>query len=179
MLLGQLSRLPDQIATRTKNIAILREALGGIDGVRILAPKPEATRQGMYCLSLSFDPKIVGGVPRDVFVSALQAEGIPVTAPYEIVYQSELWEPGAKLWRFPQGADPAQQLGLHSHCPVAERISKSTGIVVAHQALLGDRADVADIAEAIAKVVRLSGQLRWKVIDRKLRGGVKKLLRMK
>ena len=46
------------------------------------------------------------------------------------------------------------------------------------QALLGDRADTQDIADAFDKVARLSGQLRWKAIDRKLRSGVKKLLRM-
>ena len=179
VLLAQLSRLPSQIAARNANIAALREALAGCPGVRILAAKPQATRQGMYCLSLALDPQAAGGVPRDVFVSALQAEGIPVTAPYEIVYQSELWRPGTELCRFPAGIDPAQQLGLDSSCPVAERVSQETGIVLAHQAFLGDSGDVRDIADAFEKVIRLSGQLRWKSIDRKLRSGVRRLLGMK
>ncbi len=117
-------------------------------------------------------------MPRDVFMSALKAEGIPVSAPYEIVYQSELWQPGVGLCRFPAGVDAAQQLGIGSQCPVAERISGETGIVLAHQALLGDPSDIRDIADAFEKVVRLSSQLRWKSLDRKLRSGVKKLLRI-
>jgi L-glutamine:2-deoxy-scyllo-inosose/3-amino-2,3-dideoxy-scyllo-inosose aminotransferase len=179
VLVGQLSRLPDQIATRANNIEHLRGQLDAIEGLQVLAAKPEVTRQGMYCLSMSYDPTAVGGVPRDVFVNALKEEGIPVTAPYEIVYQSELWQPGVDIWKFPEGKDATRELGIHSQCPVAERVSGATGIVLAHQSLLGDESDVQDIADAFEKVVSLSGQLRWKAIDRKLRSGVKKLLRMK
>jgi L-glutamine:2-deoxy-scyllo-inosose/3-amino-2,3-dideoxy-scyllo-inosose aminotransferase len=179
VLLGQLSRLSEQIATRAGNIIHLREQLDSIDGINVLAAKPEVTRQGMYCLSMTIDPKAIGDVPRDVFVNALREEGIPVTAPYEIVYESELWQPGVDLWKFPEGKDAAAELGIHSQCPVAERVSGETGVVLAHQSLLGDRADTQDIADAFEKVVRLSGQLRWKAMDRKLRSGVKKLLRMK
>ena len=179
VLLGQLSRLPDQIATRSKNIDLLRGQLDQIPGIRVLDAKEEVTRQGMYCLSISYDYRSANGVPRDVFVDALRAEGIPVTAPYEVVYQSELWRPGVEHWRFPTGKDAATELGLHSHCPVAEQVSSEGGIVVAHQALLGGRADTQDIVDAFEKVHRLSDQLRWKALDRKLRSGVKKLLRMK
>ena len=179
VLLGQLSRLPGQIETRRQNSALLRKALEPLDGIDLLEEKPQVTRQGMYGLSIAVDPSAIGGVPRDVFVSALQAEGIPVTSPYEIVYQSELWLPGEERWRFPAGIDPRRQLGLDSHCPVAEHVSRESGIVLAHQALLGGASDVRDIAGAFEKVAALSGQLRWKALDRKLRTGVRKLLRMK
>jgi len=179
VLLGQLSRLPEQMATRTGNIAKLRDSLAEIDGIKVLEPKPEATRQGMYCLSLTFDEEAVGGIPQDVFISALKAEGIPCTPPYEIVYESELWQPGVDTCKFPHGIDAEKQLGIHSSCPVAERISHKTGIVIAHHALLGTEEDTKDIAAAFEKVTRLSKQLRWKSMDRKLRTGVKKLLRMK
>jgi len=178
VLLGQLSRLPDQISTRSQNIPRLRNALAPIDGIELLEAKPQVTRQGMYCLSIVIDSAAIGGMPRDVFMSALKAEGIPVSAPYEIVYQSELWQPGVRLCRFPAGVDATRQLGIGSQCPVAERISRETGIVLAHQALLGDPSDIRDIADAFEKVVRLSSQLRWKSLDRKLRSGVKKLLRI-
>ena len=178
ILLGQLSRLPEQIASRTENIVTLRKHLSSIDGIKVLAAKPQVTRQGMYCLSIELDSKAVGGVPRDVFVDALKAEGIPVTAPYEIVYQSELWKPGVDLWKVPEGKSVEQELGIHASCPVAEKVSHETGIVLAHQALLGGESDMRDIANAFEKVIHLSSQLRWKSMDRKLRSGVKKLLRM-
>ena len=179
ILLGQLSRLPDQIATRAENIEHLRQSLADIEGIHVLEPKPEATRQGMYCLSLTFDQKAVGGIPQEVFINALKAEGIPCTPPYEIIYKSELWRPGARTCRFPEGVDPEERLGLRASCPVAERISYETGIVIAHQALLGSASDTQDIADAFEKVIRLSKQLRWRSMNRKLRTGVKKALGMK
>ena len=100
VLIGQLQRLPELMERRTENINYLRDALRSVAGVSVLDAKPQVTRQGIYCLSVEINDQAFSGMPRDLIVDALNAEGIPVTPPYDIVYRSILWKPSEKLWKF-------------------------------------------------------------------------------
>ena len=176
VLLGQLERLPSLMETRSKNIAYLRNALGAFEGVHVLEPKREVTRQGVYCLSMDLDDRAFSGMPRDLIVDALHAEGIPVTPPYDVVYRSVLWKPSASLWKFSRDKNPRTELGLDAHCPVSERVSLHTGLTLNHRLFLGTTNDMDDIVSAIEKVQRLSSGLRWKSFNKRFRLATRKAL---
>lgn len=176
VLLGQLQRLPALMETRAENIAYLRNELRKVSGVHVLEPKKEVTRQGLYCLSVTVDPQAFAGMPRDLLVDTLQAEGIPVTAPYEVVYRSILWKPAEKSWSFAEGKNPRNELGLDADCPVAEEIAMRTGLAFNHRLFLGTTRDMDDIIEAFVKVQNNAGAMRWKSLNKKMRIVARKAL---
>lgn len=176
ILVGQLERFPSQMERRKGNLTYLRDRLQEIPGIEVLAQKEQVTRQGMYCLSLTMDSAAFSGMPRDVFVEALGAEGIPITPPYEVVYKSVLWKPGEQLWKFGEGKSPRTELGLDASCPVSEKVSYHTGLVLNHRLFLGDRSDMSDIANAFEKVQANAGALKWKSLNKRMRFAARKVL---
>lgn len=173
VLLAQLSRLDEQIAKRNENLKYFGELIQEVPGISLLPWKPEVTKRGMYGLSLHYDDTMFHGVPRDVILRAIRAEGLPIGAPYEIVYRASNWTPGEHLCKFEPGADPRQCLGLDSHNPVAESISDHEGLVLPHFLFLGDRKDIEDVVNVFKKVHESSGELS---ID-SLKYGARQLLR--
>lgn len=160
ILTAQLDRLPAQMETRAERRRALREQLASVPGVEVLPRKPEVTRQGMYAVSLRYDPEPFRDLPRHVVLAALRAEGIPIHPPYPVVYRSELWRPGRELLTRGRHDDVPPDLGLDSRCPVAEQISEAEGLTLAHQLFLASPEDVVSIAEAFAKVQRHASELR-------------------
>jgi hypothetical protein len=161
--------MPAQLKTKAANAALLRQKLAKIPGLHTTAPKPKVTREGMYGFQVRFDPDAFGGLPQEIFINALKAEGIPTQAPYSAVYESLLWTSGEKLLKFAPGENPAQRLGLGAECPVAERLSTEEGVVLLHHLFLGDAADMDDIAAAFAKLQQNAGELRLDALERKAR----------
>ncbi len=103
------------------------------------------TRSG-YGFVVRYTPEAFGGRPRDSFVAALAAEGIPCHgAFYEPVYNSPLFG-----WR----DAPTQVDYSETCCPAAERAAYQEMVWLPHHIFLGTRADMDDIAAAIKKVAR-------------------------
>jgi L-glutamine:2-deoxy-scyllo-inosose/3-amino-2,3-dideoxy-scyllo-inosose aminotransferase len=167
VLLPQLARLPEQLKTKSANAALLREKLAKVPGIQTTARKAKVTREGMYGFQVRFDPDKFAGMPQEIFINALKAEGIPAQAPYSAVYQSPLWTSGEKLLKFAPGENAAQRLCLNAECPVAERLSGEEGVVLLHHLFLGDAADMDDIAAAFAKVQQNAGELRMDILEKK------------
>ena len=78
ILLSQPARLPEQTEIRERNARYLAEGLKEIPGVDPIARDPRVTRWGFYYWNFHYRPEQFDGVPRDRFLEALQAEGVPV-----------------------------------------------------------------------------------------------------
>lgn len=145
----QLGRLEEQHARRNSNIAVLEEAIGGLEGLKTLARDERITTQAAYQCVLQYDAAALGGLHRDSFVAALNAEGVPCDGQfYEAVYNSPLFRMNAA--RYPAWAEAGRKVD----CPVAWRAGYEEAIWLPHQLFLGERKDVEQIVEAIAKVRR-------------------------
>ncbi|MDB6122128.1 MAG: btrR [Pedosphaera sp.] len=177
VLLPQLARFEKQLETKNANLKILREKLRKVPGITILEPKAKVTRQGLYGFGVRFDPEAFGNLPQDIVVSAIKAEGVPIQAPYNIVYKSGLWTPGAKLVNFGKGVSAAERLGLNSDCPVAERISYKEGLVLLHHLFLGTAADMDEIAGAFEKVQKNASELRFDALEKSVKGAARSFLK--
>lgn len=153
VLLGQLEVLAELAERRRHNAARLSAALAAIDGVRPLPPQPAVTQEAIYAYVFQYRPADER-VSRDLFVAALEAEGIPAEGRfYEPVYRSALFP--ARPEDFPQlslGRDRPVDY-REFHCPVAERAAYREAVWLPQFLLLASEQDVDDIARAVAKVM--------------------------
>ncbi|MGE5567856.1 MAG: DegT/DnrJ/EryC1/StrS family aminotransferase [Rhodospirillales bacterium] len=152
LLLGQLEQLDFWAEKRSRNAALLTQALCGIEGVRPLLPQPSMTRDTLYNYVFQYRPPD-DRVHRDVFVAALEAEGIPSDGRfYDAVYRSDLFPAQPDFPQLRIGRDQPVDYS-RCYCPVAERAAYHESVWLPQFLLLGDEQDVEDIARAVAKVV--------------------------
>ena len=83
MLLAQLQRFLCQHRTRNENALYLNGELAKLPGVYPQKRDQRTTAQGYYCYVVRIDAAQFG-LSRDVIKSALEAEGIPMTASYPV-----------------------------------------------------------------------------------------------
>jgi dTDP-4-amino-4,6-dideoxygalactose transaminase len=145
ILLVQLDRYDQQLQTREENAQHLDHLLTKIDGVRPLKRPPEVTRHAHHLYIFRYDPEAFGGLSRERFVEALNAEGIPAYLGYRPLYQ----EPFLQAHRWCHHKPRQDYIALH--LPHTEQACYEA--VWLHQSvLLAGREDMEDIAEAIAKI---------------------------
>ena len=159
LLLGQLESWPELCAKRTRHAALLSQALGALPHVRPLPPQPGLGRETIYHYVFQYRPR--GPAPsRDLFVAALEAEGVPCDGRfYEPVYRSDLFYAAPE--ECPQlvvGRDRPMDYS-QCQCPVAERAAYEEAVWLPQFLLIGDEADVRDVAQAVEKVVSNLGEL--------------------
>jgi dTDP-4-amino-4,6-dideoxygalactose transaminase len=147
ILLAQLERLDEQTALRQRLTQRLEEGLRNFSGISLLPRDRRITRQASYHFVFKFQPEGFGGIHRNVFVAALNAEGIPSDGRfYEAVYRSSLFEFAAE--RYPAWARAKRDF----NCPVAERAGYEESVWLPHYLFLGDEHDVDDVLAAIEKI---------------------------
>jgi dTDP-4-amino-4,6-dideoxygalactose transaminase len=139
LLLNQLDRLPEQIATRRDRASLFVSGLKRIGGLR---PTPAAldervTIHAYHLFSMRFETKEFGNIPRSRIIEALQAEGLPVMAGYpHPIYENQLFV--------------GYQHVVHACAAAAEYCQ--TSIWLPHNALLGDQQWIDNALTAIQKV---------------------------
>jgi dTDP-4-amino-4,6-dideoxygalactose transaminase len=148
ILLAQLTRLEEQTAKRMAAMSYLDDQWEAMDGLAPMRPEPRMTRRGAYRYDFCYDAKAWRDVPRSIFVAALQAEGIPVNAPYTPVYRSPLFR--VREQEYPQASARCDYENLR--LPVTEHAITQECITMPHQTLLAQDTDLADIPKAVAKI---------------------------
>ncbi len=158
VLLVQLSRLDEQNTTRMENARCLSDELAKMEGITPRVLRSDQCRHSHHVFALRYDARQFGGVPRERFVEALGAEGIPAMAGYAFPsYGNPLMRDKAFGKRL---ADvDVDYAGYAKKCPVAERLCAEESVWLEHRLLLGTRADTDDIVTASAKVKTHCAQL--------------------
>jgi dTDP-4-amino-4,6-dideoxygalactose transaminase len=155
---AQFRKLPQQSQLRALNVAYFRERLRTVDGLSLAEDDPRVQRNPYYLLTMRYRPEAFSGLPRDLMLSALQAEGVPFKPTYpHPLYRNPLFANESGIMsRFPGWHCPQDytQLSL----PEAERVCRD-GVWLSHTAFLGDKHDVDDVIEAVKKVQSLASSL--------------------
>ena len=153
----QLRRLDAQNRVRMGNATYLSQKLAEIDGIRPLARDRRTNIHSNHIYIFRYDEKTIG-LKREVFIRALNAEGIPAFSGYTFpLYKNPMF----LNKRFINGAFP---LGTVYHadldyaaferkCPVAERACDSEAVWLPQNILLGKREDMDDAVKAVRKVL--------------------------
>jgi dTDP-4-amino-4,6-dideoxygalactose transaminase len=157
LALSLLDRLEEQTALRWDNARYLDERLSGIDGVRPMRTDPYVTRNALHIYMFQYTGEGFGGLVRDQFLKALQAEGIPVSGGYtRTLYQHPLFtEPEIALNKgYPLAAHfSGREVDYRQvRCPEAERLCREETAWIPHRVLLGTREDMDDIINAVLKI---------------------------
>ncbi|TMF35962.1 MAG: DegT/DnrJ/EryC1/StrS family aminotransferase [Chloroflexi bacterium] len=144
VLIGQLRRMPEQQAQRTKAAAELDSLMRQIPGVAPVKVPDGVTAHSWYTYHWRWLGEAEGGLPKSEFAPALAAEGIPVFGGYVPLNRN-----GAVI-------DEIHRIGGREPdpCPNAERAAADEVMVFSLPILMGTSADLADVATAVDKVAR-------------------------
>ncbi len=147
----QLNRYEPQLKKRQQNGAYLDEELGQIDGISALRPDPRVTSQSRHLYIVRFISEEFGEISRDVFLKAFQAEGIPASSGYGFpLYKQPLF----MNRNFGPGGTPVASPVDYTryHLPGSEAACYREAIWLDQETLLGEKSDMDDIVEAVAKI---------------------------
>jgi dTDP-4-amino-4,6-dideoxygalactose transaminase len=144
VLMAQLERLPEQIATRNRNIEHFERRVSEIDGVSTLPHDDRMTTRSGYGVVLRYDAEAWNAVSRNKFAWALHSEGMRIEAAFYVpVYKSPLF-----AWK----DAPIEVDYSETSCPVAERAAFKQMIWLPHDIFLGDESDIDDLCDGIEKI---------------------------
>ena len=161
LLLSQMARLRRQAAVRERNARDLERRLGAIPGIAPLAPAEGVTRHARHLFIFRYDARHFAGLPRDRFLKALQAEGIPCGGGYVPIHREGLLKEtltGRLYRRLYPGLRWDAYIGRFD-LPETERAC-AEGVWLTQNLLLGTARDMRDIADAVEKILRHAEELR-------------------
>jgi dTDP-4-amino-4,6-dideoxygalactose transaminase len=162
VLLGQLEKFPAEDSRRQANARRLTAGLDGIPGLHHVRVKGLSMKHGYYYYLLRYEPDSYAGLDPDRLCQALNAEGIPfVPGDRKPLYAHPVFDLknlrttlcAEVVERYRQAMDPT-----HPDCPATEQACNRT-LLLRHQVLLGQSADMDDIIEALWKVYKNINEL--------------------
>lgn len=146
----QLTRLGEQIRRRESNTSLLDSMLSEVPGITPQARDPRVTLHPHYVYYFRYDASRFGGLSRQAFVDALNAEGFPAFIAYPAIHRTPVFRDRAfgPRWRPNDSLLPDYN---QVRCPAAEEIGEHS-IWLHHRVLLGDEEDIAELVAGINKI---------------------------
>ncbi|MFN0101313.1 MAG: DegT/DnrJ/EryC1/StrS family aminotransferase [Bryobacteraceae bacterium] len=160
LLMTQMERLEMQSKTRDGNAAYLTKLLGEIPGITPAALEDGCTRSAWHLYMLRYDATEFNGLPRERFLKALAAEGVPCSSGYGPLNKQPFLENvlNGRGYQRLFSADRLRHWRERNECPVNDLLCKE-GVWFTQTMLLGAREDMEQIAAAISKIRAHAGEL--------------------
>ncbi|MDX2149840.1 MAG: DegT/DnrJ/EryC1/StrS family aminotransferase [Bryobacteraceae bacterium] len=160
LLLSQMTRLENQSAHREKNAAYLTSILKEIPGIAPAAQYPGCTRNAYHLYMFRYDSRKFAGLPRDKFLKAMEAEGIPVSGGYSPLNKEPFLKNTleSKGYKRIYGEKEIKSWSERNQCPANDRLC-TEALWLYQGMLLGPRSDMDDVAAAIQKIRRQAAAL--------------------
>lgn len=160
LLMAQMTRLEEQVRTRSANGGYLSTLLEKIPGIRPARQYPGCTLNAYHLYMFRYDSREFSGLPRDTFLKALRAEGIPAASGYSPLntqpfLKNTLNSRGYQRL-FPEKI--LRQWPERTACPANDRLCQEA-VWLTQNMLLGPRSDMDSIAEAIERIRRHAAEL--------------------
>jgi len=151
ILLVQLTRLEEQTKRRNENARYLSKRLSEINGVEPLKKDPRVTRHAYHLYIFKYDAEQFRGLPKDRFVQALRAEGIPCSGGYKPLYKEKF------MLNLVNNRFLVREYGEKTdysrvRLPVTEKMCYDEAVWFYQYMLLGTKEDMDDIVDAIVKI---------------------------
>lgn len=153
LLLTQMERLEDQAKTRDANAAYLTKLLNEIPGITPAALQEGCTRSAWHLYMFRYDAAKFAGLPREKFLKAMAAEGVPCSGGYGPLNKQPFLETvlNGRGYRRIYGEQRLRQRREQNHCPANDKLC-TEGVWFTQTMLLGGRSDMEQIAAAIGKI---------------------------
>jgi perosamine synthetase len=160
LLLEQLTRLEGQSQVRERNAKYLSRQLSEIRGITPARMHEGCTRNAYHLYMFRYNREHFHNVPKQSFVKALGAEGIPCSGGYTPLNKSAalLNTINGKAFRYIYPAKELDQYLERNQCPVNDQLCDEA-IWIPQTALLGDTESMDHIAMAIRKIQKQAASL--------------------
>jgi len=161
LLLAQMTRLEEQSRLREQNAAFLTEMLRQIPGIIPAATHEGTTRNAYHLYMFRFKKEQFSELPRESFIKALRAEGIPCSSGYKPLNKEPFLENvlNSRGCRAIYSAKRLSQWRERNQCPVNDQLCQEA-IWFTQTMLLDTRQGMEEIAGAIRKIHAHSSALR-------------------
>jgi dTDP-4-amino-4,6-dideoxygalactose transaminase len=161
LLVSQMTRVEEQSRTREENAKYLTSLLEKTPGIHPVRNYPGCTRSAWHLYMLRFDSQDFAGIKREVFLRALQAEGIRASSGYTPLNKQPFLKAAvtSKAYRKLFPGKLLDEWYDRNQCPVNDRLCDQA-VWFTQTMLLGPRRDMDQIAEAIAKIQAQASELR-------------------
>lgn len=163
LLLSQMQGVEERAKTRAENAAYLTGLLREIPGILPMRMFEGCTRNAYHIYMFRYDPQQFANLPRDQFLRALRAEGIPCSAGYSPLNEAGFVRDAlhSRAYMRVYGEDYIQGWSERNRCPENDLLCGEV-VWFMHNLLLGPRTDMDEIAAAVRKVHAFAGQLAQK-----------------
>jgi 3-amino-5-hydroxybenzoate synthase len=158
VLTAQLARLDEQTKRRHHNARILDRELSKIPGITPQKLDPRCTRNGQYAYIFHLDKKQFAGISTELFIEAINAEGIPNQASYPPLHELHMFQNGKYRNCLSAAQAKEEHAFLKQSFPNTQRAAWET-VWIPQPALLGDENDMHEIVAAVRKVQKNAGEL--------------------
>jgi dTDP-4-amino-4,6-dideoxygalactose transaminase len=161
ILLPQLGTLAQQVQIRNDNAAYLARRLGDIPGIVPQKLEEGATRGAYYIYGFRYLKVHFNDAPKQKFLKALRAERIPFTTMYfDELNKQPFLEHTLNSPTFQKifSKERLKRYREENCCPTNDRLS-AEGVWLPQYVFLGDKKDMDDIADAVAKIHEGKDQL--------------------
>ena len=161
LLLAQMTRLKQQTETRSANAKYLTELLSEIPGIEPAKWYPGTTRSAYHLYMFRYQKEHFGGLSRDKFVKAINAEGIPCSTGYGQMNRDEYVTGLAKNPHYLRiyGEKTMKEWLERNQCPQNDKLTSEQALWFLQTMLLGTRENMEQIAAAIRKIQKYATEI--------------------
>ncbi len=151
---GQMRHIEEQTSRREQNAAHLGELLKDVPGIRPCKAYAGQTRRAYYGYYLLYDKTRFAGLPRETFIKAVRAEGIPIGVGIDTLNRDDFVKAYLESEHFKRlfSRRRISKFWKENHCPANDILARETALRFGQQVFLGDGKDVEDIVAAFVKV---------------------------
>ena len=158
LLNSQMDRVEEQTGKRSENADYLTARIKEIPGIIPRKDYKETTRTAYYNYALRYEKEYFDDVPRDKFIAAMRAEGIPCSWGLGVLEGHPINREGlieealnSHIFRRIYSQERLKKYREQNQCPESDQLSKEV-MGFSGELLLGAKKDMDDIADAIFKI---------------------------
>jgi perosamine synthetase len=162
--LAQLKRLEAQTVTRSANAAYLKSQLEQIPGIVPYKLYDNVTRAAFHLFPFRYKKEAFKGLPRALFLKALNAEGVPCSSGYATLNDKPFIANAFQTKNFKK-MYAAEMLDFDKYlernrCPQNDIICNEEAVWFTQNMLLGPRSDMDYIIAAIDKIYKNADSIK-------------------
>ena len=160
LLMVQMTRLEDQTKIREQNAHYLTSLLREIPGIVPARMYEGCTRNGYHLYGFRYRKEQFAHLPRDKFLKALAAEGIGASSGYPPLNKDKFLADtfSTRGFQHTYGKRTLAEWHERNQCPQNDKLCEEA-VWLYQTRLLGERADMDQIAEAIRRIQKYAGEL--------------------
>jgi dTDP-4-amino-4,6-dideoxygalactose transaminase len=160
LLLAQMTRLEEQSRVREENARSLTAQLREIPGIQPARMHEGCTRNAYHLYMFHYDAERFARLPRERFLKALAAEGIPCSPGYTPLNRQPFVQAtlASRAYRRIYPPELLAAWEERNRCPANERLCEEA-VWLGQTMLLGPRQDMDDVAAAIRKIQASAAEL--------------------